>query len=95
MAHWHPSEAATTVVLYEDRKVATLFLEIDFPVTLMTTRAFVATVTRGGINRDAVAALDGIATRYDLKPALIGEIDPMQSLDLRMLPQPMPSQAED
>ncbi|HEX8417933.1 MAG TPA: hypothetical protein VF641_10060 [Methylobacterium sp.] len=49
VAHWHPSEAASAVVLYEDRKVATLFLDVNFPVTLMTTRAFVATVTRWGI----------------------------------------------
>jgi hypothetical protein len=90
VGHWHPSEAASAVVLYEDRKVATLFLEVDFPVTLMTTRAFVATVARWGINQDAISALEGIASRYDLKPALMAEIDPDQPLDLRMLPQPLP-----
>ena len=54
VAHWHPSEAASAVVLYEDRKVATLFLDVNFPVTLMTTRAFVATVTRWGIEYPAI-----------------------------------------
>lgn len=90
VAHWAPTEAESAVVLYEDRKVATLFLDVGFPVTLMTTRAFVATVTRWGINQDAVAALEGITDRYDLKPALMAEIDPMQPVDLRMLPQPFP-----
>ena len=90
VAHWEPTEATSAVVLYEDRKVATLFLDVNFPVTLMTTRAFVATVTRWGINQDAVAALEGIADRYDLKPALMAEIDPMEPVDLRMLPQPLP-----
>ena len=90
VAHWEPTEAESAVVLYEDRKVATLFLDVGFPVTLMTTRAFVATVTLWGINQDAVSALEGIADRYDLKPALMAEIDPMQPVDLRMLPQPLP-----
>ena len=94
IAHWHPTESDSAVVLYEDRKVATLFLDVDFPVTLMTTRAFVATVTRWGINQDAVLALESIAGRYDLKPALVGEIDPSQPPDLRVLPQPMPTDGE-
>ena len=88
VAHWHPTETASAVVLYEDRKVATRFLDIDFPVTLMTTRAFVATVSRWGANADAVAALEAIATLYDLKPALVGEIDPGVPVDLRPLPRP-------
>lgn len=90
VTHWHPTEASSAVVLYEDRKVATLFLDVEFPVTLMTTRAFVATVTRWGINQDAIAALEAISGLYDLKPALVGEIDPGQPGDLRTLPQPMP-----
>ncbi|KQP61536.1 hypothetical protein [Methylobacterium sp. Leaf108] len=92
VGHWHPEDAASAVVLYEDRKVATLFLDVDFPVTLMTTRAFVATATRWGINQDAVLALESIADRYDLKPALMAEIDPTQPVDLRMLPRPLPPQ---
>lgn len=90
VAHWHPTEASSTVVLYEDRKVATLFLDVEFPVTLMMARAFVATVTRWGINQDAIAALEAISGLYDMKPALVGEIDPSQPGDLRTLPQPMP-----
>lgn len=90
VTHWHPTEASSAIVLYEDRKVATLFLDVEFPVTLMTTRAFVATVTRWGINQDAIAALEAISGLYDLKPALVGEIDPGQPGDLRTLPQPMP-----
>lgn len=85
---WRPEEAGAAVVLYEDRKVATLFLEVDYPVTLMTTRAFAAMVGAWGLNVDAAAALEAIADRYDLKPALVGEIDPSVPPDLRTLPQP-------
>lgn len=90
VARWQPIETGSAVVLYEDRKVATLFLDSDFPVTLMTTRAFVATIAGWGVNADAVSALEAIDGLYDLKPALIGEIDPAVPVDLRMLPKPMP-----
>jgi hypothetical protein len=88
VARWHPTESASSVVVYEDRKVATLFLDVEFPVTLMTTRAFAALIAEWGVNLDAVAILETIAGRYDLKPALIGEIDPSVPVDLRTLPQP-------
>lgn len=83
---WRPDSLASAVVLYEDRKVPNLFLEVDYPVTLMTTRAFVRTVASWGINLDAPAALEAIAAIYDLKPAMIGEIDPQTPVDLRRLP---------
>jgi hypothetical protein len=41
------------------------------------------------VNTDAVGALEKIADEYDLKPALIGEIDPEIPTDQRVLPQPM------
>jgi hypothetical protein len=88
VGHWRPTESASCVVLYEDRKVATLFLEADFSVTLMTTRAFVEVMQEWGINIGAVSALERIADRYDLKPALVGEIDASVPVDLRTLPQP-------
>ena len=56
----------------------------------MTTRAFVATVAAWGVDVDPRAALEAVADRYDLKPALIGEIDPFQPVDLWALPGPMP-----
>ena len=40
-----------------------------------------------GFNADAVTALEAIAGRYDLKPALTGEIDPDIPVDQRQLPQ--------
>ncbi|MBA4269440.1 MAG: hypothetical protein C0447_08495 [Methylobacterium sp.] len=83
---WRPDSFASAVVLYEDRKVPNLFLEVDYPVTLMTTRAFVRTVASWGINLDAPAALEAVAAIYDLKPAMIGEIDPQTPVDLRRLP---------
>lgn len=89
VGHWHPQESAEALVLYEDRKVATLFLDADFALTLMTTRAFVRTVASWGINTDAAAALERIADRYDLKPALVGHIDPETPPDMRQLPQEM------
>jgi hypothetical protein len=89
VARWEPAETSSAVVLYEDRKVATLFLDIEFPVTLMTTRAFARLVGGWGINVNAVEALEAVADRYDLKPALIGEIDPDTPRDQRRLPQPL------
>ena len=53
VARWEPDEPGSAVVLYEDRKIATLFLDADFPVTLMTTRAFAATVAPWGVDADA------------------------------------------
>jgi hypothetical protein len=88
VGHWRPTESASAVVLYEDRKVATLFLEADFPVTLMTTRAFAQVIEEWGVNMDAVSALERVADRYDLKPALVGEIDASVPVDMRTLPQP-------
>jgi hypothetical protein len=88
VGHWRPTESASAVVLYEDRKVATLFLDVDFPVTLMTTRAFARVIAQWGVNADAVTALEAVAERYDLKPALIGDIDPSTPIDLRRLPEP-------
>ncbi len=88
---WRPREVTSALVLYEDRKVAALFLDADFPLTLMTTRAFARTLVNWGINADAAGALERIADRYDLKPALVGEIDPEIPPDERILPQPMPS----
>lgn len=83
---WRPDSVSSAVVLYEDRKVPNLFLEVDYPVTLMTTRAFVRTVASWGVNLDAPAALEAVAALYDLKPAMIGEIDPETPVDLRRLP---------
>jgi hypothetical protein len=83
---WRPDSAASALVLYEDRKVPNLFLEVDYPVTLMTTRAFVRMVAAWGVNLDAPAALEVVAAIYDLKPAMVGEIDPETPVDLRRLP---------
>jgi hypothetical protein len=88
--NWRPTEVSSALVLYEDRKVAALFLDADFPLTLMTTRAFARTLVKWGVNADAVDALEEIAEKYDLKPALVGEIDPEVPTDQRALPQPMP-----
>lgn len=83
---WRPDDVSSAVVLYEDRKVPNLFLEVDYPLTLMTTRAFVRIVASWGVNLDAPAALEAVAAIYDLKPAMIGEIDPEIPVDLRRLP---------
>lgn len=85
---WLPAHPGAAVVVYEDRRVASLFIEADYPLTLMTTRAFAEVIAAWGVNVDAVAALEAVAGRYDLKPALIAEIDPQVPADLRPLPQP-------
>jgi hypothetical protein len=88
LGHWRPAEASSAIVVYEDRRVAALFVEADFPVTIMTTRKFAQTIVEWGINVDAVKSLEAISKRYDLKPALIAEIDPGTPRDLREMPQP-------
>jgi hypothetical protein len=87
--NWRPSDVSSALVLYEDRKVAALFLEADFPLTLMTTRAFARTLVSWGVNANAVDALENVAGQYDLKPALVGEVDAEIPTDQRPLPQPM------
>jgi len=88
LGYWRSTETASAIVVYEDRRVVALFVEADFPVTIMTTRKFAQTIAAWGINIDAVKSLDAIADRYDLKPAMIAEIDPATPGDLRELPQP-------
>lgn len=88
VGRWEPTETSSAVVLYEDRRVATLFPEAAFPLTLMTTRAFVATVSAWSVGVDARIALEAIADRCDLRPALVGEVDPGRPADLRVLPGP-------
>ena len=85
---WRPEEASSPIVVYEDRKVPPLMLGAGYPLTLMTTRTFARVIQRWGVNVGAVAALEAIADRYDLKPALIAEIDPDVPEDLRQLPRP-------
>lgn len=85
---WLPAHPGAALVVYEDRRVASLFLEADYPLTLMTTRAFAEVIAAWGVNVDAVTALEAVASRYDLKPALVAEIDPDVPADLRPLPQP-------
>lgn len=84
---WLPQLTSEAIVVYEDKRVAALFMDSDFPVTLLTTRSFARIMQDWGINAHAVAALESIADRYDLKPALVGEIDPETPRDLRPLPQ--------
>jgi hypothetical protein len=86
---WTPAAAGSALVLYEDKRLPSLFMDVDYPVTLMTTRAFARVIAGWGINQDAVSALEKIADIYDLKPALVGEINPDTPADLRTLPQPM------
>lgn len=85
---WRPDDIGSAVVIYEDKRLPSLFMEADYPLTLMTTRAFAKVIARWGINIDSVAALERIADKYDLKPALVGEIEPDTPVDLRQLPQP-------
>jgi hypothetical protein len=88
LGHWRPVEAGSAIVVYEDHRVVSLFMDVDFPVTIMTTRKFAEMIVEWGINIDAAKSLDAISKRYDLKPALIVEIDPGTARDLREMPQP-------
>ncbi len=88
VGHWHPTESASALVLYEDVRVAVLFLDADFSVTLMTTLAFAETIAEWGVNADAVTALQNISGEFNLKPALVGTYHADTPPDMRMLPQP-------
>jgi hypothetical protein len=88
VGHWRPTESASALVLYEDARVAVLFLDSDFSVTLMTTLAFAEMIAEWGVNADAVAALQSISERFNLKPALVGTYEADTPSDMRMLPQP-------
>jgi hypothetical protein len=84
---WSNKDSSSALILYEDRKVPLLFLDAEFSVEFMTTRAFAATLQNWGINVDAVAALEGIASTYDLKPAMTGRFDGQTPPDMRELPK--------
>jgi hypothetical protein len=88
VGHWRPTDSASALVLYEDSKVAAIFLDSDFSVTLMTTLAFAETVAEWGINADAVAALERISEQYNLKQPLVATYEAGTPPDMRMLPQP-------
>jgi hypothetical protein len=92
VGHWRPTESASALVIYEDARVAVLFLDSDFSVTLMTTLAFAETVAEWGVNADAVAALQAISPQFNLKPAVVGTYDADTPPDMRMLPQPKAKQ---
>ncbi|MGH8500178.1 MAG: hypothetical protein ACRERV_15435 [Methylococcales bacterium] len=88
VGHWRPTEASSALIVYEDQRVASLFIEADFPVTIVTTRKFADLISKWGVNVNAREALEAVAPLYDLKPALIAQIDPEVPVDLRRLPQP-------
>ncbi len=88
VGHWRPTETSSALIIYEDQRVASLFIEVDFPVTIVTTRKFVDMISEWGVNVDAREALEKISSLYDLKPALIAQIDPGVPVDMRRLPQP-------
>ncbi len=63
-----PCDADEALVLYEDGAVPSLMAAATVPMTLMSTRAFVRMISERGYNRDAVQALEAIASIYYLKP---------------------------
>jgi len=73
---FEPEDVGTAIVVYEDRDTPALMAAARVPLTLMTTRRFARIVNEWGVNVDAVAALEAIAGRYDLKPAAVMEIEP-------------------
>ena len=73
---FEPDEVRDAVVVYEDRDTANLLAASRVPLTAMTTRRFVRLLNEWGVNVDAVAALEAVAERYNLKPALQVVIEP-------------------
>ena len=70
-----PADADDVLVLYEDRDMPSLMQAATAPMTLMTTRGFVRFLAARGLNVDAVAAPERIATTYDLKPPVTMRIE--------------------
>jgi len=66
----NPQDADEALVLYEDGAVPSLMAAATVPMTLMSTRAFVRMIAERGYNRDAVRALETIASLYNLKPVV-------------------------
>jgi hypothetical protein len=85
--NWSPTETSSAVVVYENRKVPALFADVEFPVTVMTTRRFANVLSKWGVNVNAREALEAIAGQYSLQPARFAEYPAEQPADLRMLPQ--------
>jgi hypothetical protein len=73
---FEPDDTSAAIVLYEDRDAPALMAAARVPLTLMTTRRFARLVNDWGINVDAVAAIETLVGRYDLKPATLIEIEP-------------------
>ena len=67
---FRPSDVTSALVLYEDSAVPNLMAAALVPMTLMSTRAFVRLLAERGYNRDAVQALEAVASRYSLKPPI-------------------------
>lgn len=73
---YDPQDAMSVIVVYEDRDTPALMAAARVPMTLMTTRRFARQVAEWGVNVDAVAALEAVAPRFDLKPPIVTQIDP-------------------
>jgi hypothetical protein len=73
---YDPQDSMSVIVVYEDRDTPALMAAARVPMTLMTTRRFARQVAEWGVNVDAVAALEAVAGRYDLKPPIVTQIDP-------------------
>jgi hypothetical protein len=85
--NWTPTETSSCVVVYEDKKVPLMFVDVDFPVTVMTTRRFANVLAKWGVNVNAREAIDAIEGDFSLQPAKFAEYPAEQPSDTRMLPQ--------
>jgi hypothetical protein len=82
---WVPGTPGALVV-FEDMPFALQTTRV--PLVLMTTRRFARQLADWGVNVDAVAA--EVAKRFNTRAALLGSVDPEESIDFRVLPQPDP-----
>jgi hypothetical protein len=83
---WSPGTPGA-LVIYEDEDVPRILQTTNVPLVLMTTRRFARQLVEWGINVDAVAAIEQVATRYNTRPSMLGTIDPDQSIDFRLAPK--------
>jgi hypothetical protein len=84
---WVPGTPGALVV-FEDEDMPFALQTTRVPLVLMTTRRFARQLADWGVNVDAVAA--EVAKRFNTRAALLGSVDPEESIDFRVLPQPDP-----
>jgi len=85
LEEWTPG-TRNALVVFESGVVPFTLQATRVPLVLMTTRRFACQMVEWGINSDAVAAIEEVATRIKTRGSFLGEIDPEEAPDVRQVP---------